>query len=133
MKLTSKTVGLLLAAALVAASLATDAFATDHSFRSPSHLAEPSESYASCQAHITASQSPQSQRPHPPSSTPVSYHHYCCVTGHNAALLQASQFPQPSCRWTRLTFLSLSMQLTRSTESPESSPIFSIAPPQLLP
>jgi hypothetical protein len=91
MKCGREILGLLLIAALAMATLATGALAeVDHA---SSPLATPAQPIAGCHAH-GGTTLPDSRHSHSPRPTPVSYQ--CCLTGHDAAVLQTSHSPQPS-------------------------------------
>ena len=102
MHLRSKILGLLLSAALVMATLATSARAeVDHASASSKAGGEVP---AGCHGHggtaLSDSHLPDSRLPHSPLPSPVNYQ--CCLTGHDAAAVQASHFAQPSARSTRI-------------------------------
>ena len=101
--LRSKILGLLLSAALVMATLATSARAeVDHASASSKAGGEVP---AGCHGHggtaLSDSHLPDSRLPHSPLPAPVNYQ--CCLTGHDAAVVQASSFAQPSAQCTRAT------------------------------
>jgi len=91
MNFARKILGLLLIAAFVVAPLATGALAESDHASSP--LAMPAQRPAACHVHggetHLDSHLLHSRRP-----APVSYQ--CCLTGHQAAVVQASYSPQPS-------------------------------------
>jgi hypothetical protein len=95
MKVAAKIAALLLIAALV---LATGAWtAVD---RTDGPLSTPDQHPAGCHAH--GSESRHGSLPsHSPLPAPVSYQ--CCLTGHVAALVQASDSSQLSVQYTRVT------------------------------
>jgi hypothetical protein len=109
--ISSKILGLLLTAALTITPLATIAFAAaDHLSASPrEQSAAPSETSSGCHAHASAplTHSPLSHSPLPrsplstPIPTPMSYQ--CCLTGHDVAVVQASQSSRPLTECARLT------------------------------
>jgi hypothetical protein len=88
MKIACKIVGLFLVGTLVAA-LMSAMFVTDALADSDR---APIEGAASCHGHSS------SQHPHLPA--PLSYR--CCMTGHDSAVVQASQSPQPLAQFARV-------------------------------
>jgi hypothetical protein len=93
MKVGAKILGLLLIVALGTAALPTGAFAVaDHSSASSAALGQRP---AGCHAHGGKSL-PLSSLPHSP--LPASYK--CCLTGHDAAVVQVSALQQPPAQCT---------------------------------
>lgn len=140
MQVASRFLALLLATVLLVASFATGAFAADSIATSP-HPTTPGTAHplgsgnrcGACHAHGGMSpQSPhsQSQSPQGPSPTPVSYQ--CCLTGHNVAVVQASQSPQPSNRCIHFVSTIASAFAIRSAEI-ELSAILYVDPPGMAP
>lgn len=128
MHLRSKILGLLLSVALVLATLATGAWAEgDHASAPPKGRGEVS---AGCHGHGGAAL-PDSRLPHSPLPAPVNYQ--CCLTGHDAAVVQASSFAQPSAQCTRAT-LRVEFALTgRLFGGFEMSIVHSADPPGITP
>jgi hypothetical protein len=94
MKFGSKFLGFLQIAALLSSTLATSALAeADHASASSAGRAALGERPAACHAHGSNSL-PDSQLPHSPRPVPLSYQ--CCLTGHDAAVVQASDSLQLS-------------------------------------
>jgi hypothetical protein len=122
MKFASKIVGLCLVVTLIAAfAPANDAWAEVD--RAPHSLAVPVESAASCHAR-GGSESSESQRP-------LSYR--CCMTGHDVAVVQASQSPRPIARCVRVVS-QVEPGLTESTiRAVDGSIILSAYPPSTSP
>ncbi len=141
MTLGSKILGLLLSAALAMTTFATGASATDHAFGAPAvSLATPDERPAGCHAHggktVPDSQLPHSRLPnlplpHSPGPAPVRYQ--CCLTGHNATVVQASHSQQPPPECSRVT-PRIETALTASfLDGFEVSMVFSANPPGTTP
>ena len=97
MKCGSKILGLLLIVVLMVTPLAAGALAEADHASAP--LAGAGGHPASCHAH-SGKTLPDSQLPHFPRPAPVG--HQCCLTGHDAAAVQASYSPQPSTECTRV-------------------------------
>src|SRR5208282_5523741 len=96
MKFGREILGLLLIAALVTATatLPTGAWAeSDHA------ASAPAQSPAGCHAHA-GKRLPDSQNSRSPRPAPVSYQ--CCLTGHDAAVVRASNSPQPLAQCSRV-------------------------------
>jgi hypothetical protein len=122
MKIGSKILGLLLIAALVAAPLATRAWAEpDHASAPPE---APIERPSTCHTHGGS--------PGPHSPLPASYK--CCLTGHDAAVVQDSTSQQPAAQYTAVPaqieslptgyFLGgLQVPMVLSTDSPGTTPL----------
>jgi hypothetical protein len=100
LQLRSKILGLLLSAALVMASLATGAWADINHANTAASSTGRSEAPAACHAHGGMAL-PDSQLPHSHLPAPANYQ--CCLTGHDAAVVQASHFVQPSAQSMRAT------------------------------
>src|SRR5271169_1629688 len=102
MKLAPRILGFLLIAVLAMSAWADVRAEADHA---PASSARPvaaparSERPAGCHAHRGASSSVPSSHSLPP--TPVS--HQCCLTGHDAAVVQASHYTPPCHQVTRVT------------------------------
>jgi hypothetical protein len=135
MKFAREILGLLLIAALVMATVTGAQAEADHALASPDRaspdrrLAAPAERLAGCHAHGGTSPSvPPAQ-----SSPPVPVSHQCCLTGHNAAVVQASFHTPPSPQWTKAT-LQIAPALTGSPlERLEVSMVLSTHPPGMTP
>ena len=131
MHLRSKILGLLLSVALFMATLATGAWAeVDHASASSKGRGEVP---AGCHGHggtaLPVSHLPDSRRPHSPA--PVNYQ--CCLTGHDAAVVQTPHFSQPSMHCTRAT-LPVEFALTgRLSGGFEASMVHSADPPAITP
>ena len=102
MEIASKVLGFLLAMALVTAPLASGAIAADHTqprsaqASSAKRMAGLDERREGCHAHGSRT-FPHAPTPHPPSGgSPVPGSYQCCLTGHDAAVVQASLSTQPS-------------------------------------
>jgi hypothetical protein len=121
--LRSKILGLLLSVALFMATLATGAWAeVDHASASSKGRGEVP---AGCHGHGGTA------LPHSPLPAPVNYQ--CCLTGHDAAVVQASPFAQPSAQCTRAT-LRVEFALTRRLFGGfEMSIVHSADPPGITP
>src|SRR5208283_3586450 len=90
MMFASKILGILLPLAVVIAPSTTGALADAGHASAP--LAVPGHPPAACHMHVDNTL-PDSSLPHPPRPAPASYQ--CCLTGHNAAVVQTSLSPQP--------------------------------------
>jgi hypothetical protein len=91
MKCGSKILGLLLTIAVVIAPSATGASAEVR--HAAASLAGPGNPPAGCHMHAS-NNLPDSGIPNPPRPLPASYQ--CCLTGHDAAVVQTSYSPQPA-------------------------------------
>jgi len=138
MKFAREILGLLLIAVLVTAGLATDTLtAADHaSGSSAGPLAARGEPRAGCHAHggnslpdsqLHHSRLPRSPLSHSPRPAPMS--HQCCLTGHDAAAVQASQSPQPSAQCTPVSLQTESAQKLRFLGRLEVSMVLAADPP----
>lgn len=132
MKYGSRTLGLLLIAALVIATWTTGALtAADLASRSLAGLpAPPVEHPAGCHAHGGKSL-PDSQLPHSPRPAPAS--HQCCLTGHNVAAVQASHPTPPSRQWTRVTLQIVPALIECSYKESDVLMVLSADPPGMTP
>ena len=120
----SKILGVMLIAAMVITPLAT-ALAEADNAASP---VAPVERAAACPMH-DGNTLPVSHHPSPPRSPrPVPTNYQCCLTGHNAAVVQSTYAPQPSAAGTRVTLLQPSMTECLST-SLEVSIVLHASPP----
>jgi len=127
MKYAPKILGLLLIAAVVIATLATGALAeTDHA---SAPLAGLSDRPAACHMHGDNTL-PDSQLPHPSRPAPASYQ--CCLTGHDAAVVQTSFSPQPSAERVRVA-VPIEHELTVSSCGLEVPIVLSADPPGTIP
>ncbi len=94
MQFVFKILSLLQVAVLLTSTSATSVWADAERVSAQSTgVAGVAERSAGCHAHGGQSL-PDSQLPHSPSPMPVSYQ--CCLTGHDAAVVQASDSPQLS-------------------------------------
>jgi len=127
MKYAPKILGLLLIIAVVIAPSATGALAEAGHAAAP--LAGLSDRPAACHMHADNTL-PDSQLPHPPRPAPASYQ--CCLTGHNAAVVQTSFSPQPSAERVRVTE-PIEHELTVSSSGLEVPLVLSADPPGTAP
>lgn len=124
--------GLLLIAALGMATLVPGPLtAANHAFGSSAGiLAAPGERPAGCHGHGRQGL-PGSRLPQSPPPAPASYQ--CCLTGHDAAVVQASFYTPPSQHWTQTT-LQIMPALTKcSFNGSKASRVFSADPPRIAP
>jgi len=73
---------------------------------------------------------PHSRFPHTQPRAPVSYQ--CCLTGHDAAVVQPSHYAPPSHQWIRVT-LQIVPALAECSYSSEVSKVLSADPPNITP
>jgi len=132
MKCGSRTLGLLLTAALVMATWATGALtAADLASRSLAGLpAPPVEHPTGCHAHGGKSL-PDSQLPHSPRPAPAS--HQCCLTGHDVAMVQPSHPTPPSRQWTQVAVQIMAALTECSYEESDVSMVLAADPPGMTP
>jgi len=119
--------GLLLIAALVT-TMATAAVAEADHASAP--LAAPAEHPAGCHAP-GGNTLPDSQLPHSPRPAPVSYQ--CCLTGHDAAVVQASHFPQPSAQCAHAARQIESALTAHCLDGLDVPVVLSVDPPSTIP
>jgi hypothetical protein len=129
MKVASKILGMMLVTTLMMASFAASAFAGTE--RAPS--AGPVDHEAGCHRHghaIPSGTPLHSSIPRSPRPAPVNYG--CCLTGHDVAVVQTSDFPHPTaayvCLFTEpmLTASSvgdMTLSLILSADPPDTTPL----------
>jgi len=117
--------GLLLIAAVVTATGAVAE--TDHA---SSPLMAPAQPAAGCHGHVGETL-PDSHLPHSRRPAPVSYQ--CCLTGHEAAVVEASYSPQPSFQCSHFIRRIESAPTARCLEGLEVLMVLSADPPGTTP
>src|SRR5208282_105830 len=127
MMFASKILGILLPLAVMIAPSTTGALADAGHASAP--LAVPGHPPAACHMHVDNTL-PDSSLPHPPRPAPASYQ--CCLTGHNAAVVQTSLSPQPCNECARVA-VQIEPALALSSSGVEASIFLSAGPPRTTP